>query len=240
MNMDRAGAEALMSGLAAWHDSALNSGQAVPEIIIFPSAVFFEIVAPHLKNGMTQGGQNCHHENSGAHTGDISAAMLKDAGCEWVLLGHSERRTNHQETSTLIAEKANLAISNELKTMICVGETLEERENGKAFEIVATQLKDSLPADFPANKFAIAYEPVWAIGTGKVASPADIQAMHEHIHNQLIALHPDYAAIKILYGGSVKPSNAAEILELPHVGGALVGGASLTVEDFTAIIASSK
>ena len=229
-----------MSGLAAWHDAALKAGQAVPEIIIFPSAVFFEIVAPHLKNGMTQGGQNCHHENSGAHTGDISAAMLKDAGCEWVLLGHSERRINHQETSTLIAEKASLAISHGLKTMICVGETLEERENGQAFDIVSTQLKDSLPADFPVNKFAIAYEPVWAIGTGKVASPADIQAMHEHIHNQLISLHQDYTKIEILYGGSVKPSNAQEILELPYVGGALVGGASLTVEDFSAIATASN
>jgi len=221
-----------MSELGAYQSSASTS----VEMIVFPPAVLIDTV--RAATGTSQialGGQDCHSQVSGAHTGDIAAPMLVEAGCSWVLSGHSERRADHGESNADVAAKAKQAISSGLKAMICVGETLEDRENDTAQQVVGTQIRESVPEDAPAASIAVAYEPVWAIGTGKVASPEDIQAMHSHIRDVLVSITSDYAVVPILYGGSVKPDNARDILGLPEVGGALVGGASLKAADFIAI-----
>ena len=186
------------------------------------------------------GGQDCHAKVSGAHTGDISAAMLKDAGAIAVIVGHSERRQDHGETDAAVSAKASAALATGLITIVCVGETEAERMAGKALDIVAGQIAGSVPKDAKATTVAVAYEPVWAIGTGKTPTSAEIAEMHGHIRARLKALLPgEGAVVRILYGGSVKPSNAAEILGLPEVGGALVGGASLKAADFIGIIRAS-
>jgi triosephosphate isomerase len=195
-----------------------------------PASLLSETGAQIANSGLFLGGQDCHTAASGAFTGDISAAMLKDIGCTYVILGHSERRQYHKEDDALIAAKATAAHAAGLISIICVGETDAERSAGQQNTIVQKQLKNALPAGgcTPENT-VIAYEPVWAIGTGKTASTADIAAMHAHIRG----LVP--AGMKILYGGSVKSSNAAEILSTPNVDGALVGGASLKADEFWAI-----
>jgi triosephosphate isomerase len=231
MNMDRKGAKALIKGLADWHASA--SDPAV--MVVFPPAVLIDTVVASLGGGIAVGGQDCHAEASGAHTGDIAAPMLAEAGCQWVLAGHSERRQDHGETSEMVAAKVAAAVKAGLKVMICVGETLQERESGKASDVVAAQILASLPDGIAAECFAVAYEPVWAIGTGKVASPEDVNVMHNQIRTILSGRNESYAGVDILYGGSVKPDNAAGLMALKNVGGALVGGASLKVDDFCAI-----
>lgn len=177
------------------------------------------------------GGQDCHVAAKGAHTGDISAAMLRDAGATWVILGHSERRADHGETSAQVRAKTIAAIEAGLTPIVCVGETEAQRMAGEALAVVGTQLAESLPAGFAG---VVAYEPVWAIGTGKTATEDDVRDMHAHIRSCI------GAGPRILYGGSVKPSNAASLLALPEVGGALVGGASLIAEDFLAIARAAK
>ncbi len=231
MNMDRAGAAALTAGLAEWRGGA----DRPVDMIIFPPAILVDTVAASLGGGIALGGQDCHANASGAHTGDIAAQMLAEAGCTWVLAGHSERRQDHGETSSMVAAKATAANDAGLKVMICVGETLDERERGNANDVVGAQVLASLPEGMAADSFAIAYEPVWAIGTGKVASPEDVDAMHNHIRDILLSRDAGYTDIDILYGGSVKPDNAAGLMALTNVGGALVGGASLKVDDFAAI-----
>ena len=205
------------------------------EIIIFPATVLIPPVIEALgaRTHLHIGAQDCHAEAAGAHTGDTAARMLADAGCTWVLVGHSERRLDHGEDSRAVAAKASQAITAGLKPMICVGESLAEREAGNAEAIVADQIRQSLPAHGDIG--AIAYEPVWAIGTGRVASIENIAAMHRHIHNVLTDILVQRDIPPILYGGSVKPDNAAEIMEIDHVGGVLVGGASLTADEFLAI-----
>jgi len=179
------------------------------------------------------GGQDCHPDTLGAHTGDLSAAMLLDAGASWVILGHSERRQAHGETDALVRRKAAAAAAAGLKPIVCVGETEAQREAGQARTVVGNQLAGSLPPGFNG---VIAYEPVWAIGTGRVPTEADVAAMHAHIRRQLVAdLGEGGAGLRILYGGSVKPGNAAVLLGMAEVGGALVGGASLQAEDFMGI-----
>lgn len=178
------------------------------------------------------GGQDCHAEASGAFTGDISALMLRDLGCSHVILGHSERRQYHKETSGEVAAKAKAAHAAGLIAIICVGETDEQRTGGKADEIVTQQLKASIPEGATPANTVVAYEPVWAIGTGKTASADDIRNMHELIRGKV-------GVLKILYGGSVKQSNAADILRTPEVDGVLVGGASLKAEEFMAIAEAS-
>ena len=184
------------------------------------------------------GAQDCHPAEGGAHTGDISAAMAKDAGASFTIVGHSERRADHGESNTLVKQKAEAAIEAGMGVIVCVGETLDDREAGKAEATVGRQLKGSLPeGEGVAEQVTVAYEPVWAIGTGKTPTPEDIVAMHKHIRAKLVEVYgEDGAAIRILYGGSVKPENAAEILSGEEVGGALVGGASLTAESFLGII----
>ena len=184
------------------------------------------------------GAQDCHPAEGGAHTGDVSAAMLKDAGAGFCIVGHSERRANHGESNALVKEKAEAAIAAGMSVIVCVGETEQERDAGKAESVVESQLRGSLPqGDGTPEQVTVAYEPVWAIGTGNTATPADIAAMHAHIRHVLQEMYGDAGAnMRILYGGSVKADNAAELLSVDEVGGALVGGASLTAESFLGII----
>ena len=187
------------------------------------------------------GGQDCHDAASGAFTGDISAAMLADAGADFTIVGHSERRAIHGESDAVIRAKAEAAQAAGLAVILCVGETGAERDAGGAEAVVAAQLTGSLPrGDAGPGQLAVAYEPVWAIGTGRVPSADDVGAMHRAIRNQLVAIYGEAGAgLRILYGGSVNAGNASELLAADEVGGALVGGASLTAENFTAIIGAA-
>ena len=182
------------------------------------------------------GGQDCHTAQEGAHTGDVSAVMVKDAGADLVILGHSERRRDHGETSALVRAKQEAALAAGLRCIICVGETWAEREAGGAERVVLRQLSESLAEGADAENTLLAYEPVWAIGTGRSAEPEDIAAMHAAIREALAEMGPAREAMAVLYGGSVKPENAAAIFATKHVDGALVGGASLKADSFTAII----
>jgi len=184
------------------------------------------------------GAQNCHFADGGAHTGDISAAMIADAGAKFVILGHSERRTDHGETDAVVKAKVEAALAAGLRVILCCGETEKTRDSGRAVSHVKKQIKASLPdMDDAGDRLTIAYEPIWAIGTGKTATPDDIGEMHAAIRALLLDLFGEEqgAGVRILYGGSVKPENAGEILSVPEVGGALVGGASLTADSFMGI-----
>jgi triosephosphate isomerase len=188
------------------------------------------------------GAQDCHHEADGAHTGDISAAMIADAGAKFVILGHSERRTGHGENDARVRAKAEAALAAGLRIIMCCGESAQTREAGKAVAFVTKQLTASLPpaAQMPtdlAERLTVAYEPLWAIGTGIPATTADIAEMHGVIRALLVKLFGEEQGreVRIIYGGSVKPDNAAEIFAVPEVGGALVGGASLTADSFMGI-----
>ena len=184
------------------------------------------------------GAQDCHAAEGGAHTGDISAAMLKDAGAGFVIVGHSERRADHGESDADVKAKAEAALAVGLSVIVCVGETEAERDAGRAEQVVASQLEGSLPrGEGVAEKVSVAYEPVWAIGTGRTPTVADVGAMHRSVRARLVEVYGEAGAqVRILYGGSVKPDNAAELLAADEVGGALVGGASLTAESFLGII----
>jgi triosephosphate isomerase len=204
------------------------------DLLVCPPATMVLTVA-HILVGspVAVGAQDCHVKQSGAHTGDVSAAMLRDAGATWVILGHSERRADHGETDVLVRAKAEAALAAGLTPIVCVGETGAERLAGHETAVVGAQLAGSLPDGFAG---VVAYEPVWAIGTGRTATEADVAAMHGFIRGTLVArFGPAGRLVRILYGGSVKPSNAAALLNLPDVDGALVGGASLKAEDFLAI-----
>ncbi|WP_458790832.1 triose-phosphate isomerase [Yoonia sp. MH D7] len=185
---------------------------------------------------IARGGQDCHANVSGAHTGDISAQMLADAGATYTLTGHSERRTDYMESNEVVQAKSTAAHAAGLTAIICIGETLDQRETGETLNIISTQLTGSIPDTANAKNTVIAYEPVWAIGTGKVPTSAQIGEVHAHIRTHLIANFSDGTAFRILYGGSVKAGNAAEIFAIPDVDGPLVGGASLTAADFTPIM----
>jgi triosephosphate isomerase len=183
------------------------------------------------------GGQDAHADDAGAFTGDISAEMLADAGARLVILGHSERRDAYRESDELVSKKVLAALRHGLEPIVCVGETLDQRKAGQALEVVTRQLRGSLPGELKGKDFAVAYEPVWAIGTGLTPNNPQIEEVHGAIRETLKAMFGEAAdRVPILYGGSVKPSNAAEILHAREVGGALVGGASLKAEDFLAIV----
>ncbi len=189
------------------------------------------------------GAQDCHPGAEGAHTGDISAGMIADSGAKFVILGHSERRADHAETNDLVNAKMASALDAGLRIILCCGESLETRDAGEAESFVLGQLEASLPAiDDAAERLAIAYEPIWAIGTGRTATIADIETMHAAIRKLLVDRYgPETAEqIRILYGGSVKPDNAREILAAAEVGGALVGGASLSAESFLGIVVAAS
>lgn len=187
------------------------------------------------------GAQDCHPAEGGAHTGDISATMVKDAGAGFVIVGHSERRADHGETDADVRAKAEAALAVGLALIVCVGETEAQRDAGEAESVVAAQLEGSLPrGENVAERISVAYEPVWAIGTGRTPTVGDVGAMHRAIRARLAAIYGDDGSqVRILYGGSVKPENAAELLGADEVGGALVGGASLTAESFLGIIVAA-
>jgi len=237
MNLLRA--EAL--GLAA----ALRHGIAdiAAEMLVCPPAITLAAVAQALEGtDIAVGGQDCHQEAKGAHTGDISAPMLRDAGAGWVILGHSERRQDHGETDEMVREKVLAAAIAGLTPIVCVGETEDQRRSGAETEAVGWQLSGSLPRGFGTEvPGVLAYEPLWAIGSGKTPTEAEIAAMHAFIREELLRQFPDAgAAVRILYGGSVKAANAAALLGVPEVGGALVGGASLVAEEFLAIARAGR
>ena len=231
-----------MNGLEA----ALGEAKAVAEglsttarVALCPPATLVDRMAAALKGSkVLVGGQDCHAEVSGAFTGDVSAEMLADAGAALVILGHSERRAGYGETDAMVAAKAQAALRGGLEPIICVGETLEQRKAGEALAVVTGQVRGSLPQALAGKAFAVAYEPVWAIGTGLTPSTAEIEEVHLAIRATLKEMFGAHGESQpILYGGSVKPTNAAEILNAAEVGGALVGGASLKAADFLGIIA---
>lgn len=193
-------------------------------------------------SGVVVAAQDCSVYDFGAHTGDISPSMIKDLGCKGVIIGHSERRINHNEISEDVHTKAVAALQTGLKVIICVGETLRERTIGKTLEVVSDQIKASVPLDAETGQIVIAYEPVWAIGTGRTPTPEEVQKVHAFIRDVLGGLfgQATASAIQILYGGSVKPDNASLLLSLPDVDGALIGGASLKAEEFSAIAQTLK
>ena len=218
----------------------LAAAPAVCDVLVCPPASLIARVAEAVKGAFALGGQDCHAQANGAFTGDVSSEMLKDAGASAVIVGHSERRQYHGELDADVAAKARAAWRAGLIAIICIGETEDQREAGRAHHVCGGQLKASVPAEATAENTAIAYEPVWAIGTGRTPSDDDIVAMHAHIRNCAVEHLGDVGRkVRILYGGSVKPSNAKAILSLDDVNGALVGGASLKARDFLAIIAAS-
>lgn len=211
-----------------------------PEVLICPPATLIGRAVTVARGRLAIGGQDCHADVWGAYTGDISAEMLKDAGATAVIVGHSERRHYHGETNEGVAAKASAAWRAGLTAIICIGETEQERRDRATLRVCEQQILGSVPQDARAETTAIAYEPVWAIGTGRTPTSEEIVEVHNHIRALLQKrLGATGAAVRILYGGSVKPSNAAEILALPNVGGALVGGASLKAADFLPIVSAA-
>jgi len=234
MNGTRASARDLSAALAG---KAINGAKAV--IVVCPPAALLRDVATVIGEGpVLLGAQDCHANEKGAHTGDTSAWLLKDVGCSYVIVGHSERRADHGETDALVKAKAAAALKAGLKPIICVGETEAERERGETEAVITRQVKGSIPDGATADNVVVAYEPVWAIGTGKTATTADIAVVHFQIRDVVKAAHPGIKSdrLLVLYGGSVKGSNAEAILATAGVNGALVGGASLDVDDFWRII----
>jgi len=233
MNGLKADALALAKDVAA---GVKASGWTDRELLVCPPATLVAAAAEAAKgSGLLVGGQNCHAKASGAHTGDVSAEMLKDAGASHVIVGHSERRADCGETDAIVKAKAEAAWRAGLLPIVCIGETLGEREAGKTLEVLETQLKGSVPAGSTAANLVVAYEPVWAIGTGKTPTVAEVAAAHAHIRKVLGGLTGEAAGVRLLYGGSVKGSNAAELLAAGDVDGALIGGASLNAAEFLAI-----
>jgi len=208
------------------------------DMLVCPPAPLIGPAVDAVKGtGLAVGGQDCHMAASGAHTGDVSAELLKSMGCKFVIVGHSERRTDHAETDKMVKAKAEAALAAGLKVIVCIGETLKERKAGQTLNINRKQLRGSLPEGASAANTVIAYEPVWAIGTGEVATPEQAQEVHAAIRkalkSKLGAAEAD--KMRILYGGSMKPGNAAELLAQPDIDGGLIGGAALTVKDFWGI-----
>ncbi|WP_045390470.1 triose-phosphate isomerase [Falsirhodobacter sp. alg1] len=207
------------------------------DVLLCPPATLLSRMAEAAKGtSLAVGGQDCHAKASGAHTGDVSADMLADAGATHVILGHSERRADHGESDVMVADKVTAAQAAGLTTIVCIGETEGDRDAGRTLDIIGSQIDGSLPATCEAGKLVVAYEPIWAIGTGRTPSLDEIAEVHAFLRNQLSPRFGD--GIRLLYGGSVKPGNAAEIFALPNVNGALVGGASLKAADFGGIIAA--
>ena len=233
MNCLSAEAVALAKGIAA------GAQGLTAEMLVCPTALHIAAVAEALiGSGIAVGGQDCHQDRQGAHTGDIAGPMLRDAGATWVILGHSERRQDHDETDELIREKTLAAVAAGLIPIVCVGETADQRSGGQETEVVGWQLAGSLPKPFDG---VVAYEPIWAIGSGKTATEEDVALMHAFIREELVRQFGDAGnTIRILYGGSVKAANAASLLSISNVGGALVGGASLNAQEFLSIARAAQ
>ena len=232
MNGSEAVVEQLLSGIV----SGMEAPQA--DVVVCPTYVHIAQAASLCAGTpVVVGGQDCSHVQSGAYTGEVSAAMLGDQGCQWVILGHSERRQYHGEDSALIAAKLTSAIESGLRPILCVGETREQRESGDAETVVASQLNGVLQDQANLAGLVVAYEPVWAIGTGLTASPEQAQEMHAFMRECLATIAGvDPGATRLLYGGSVKGANALELFSQPDIDGALVGGAALDAAEFLAII----
>jgi triosephosphate isomerase len=227
----------LQAGLTEAKAVAAGLSPGGPEVLICPPATLVRSMAEALAGTSARvGGQDCHAKATGAHTGDLSAEMLKDAGAVAVIVGHSERRSDHGERDRDVKAKAEAAMRAGLVAIVCIGETLGQRQAGLADEVNARQLAGSLPIKATSSNLVVAYEPVWAIGTDLTPSTGDIAEMHQRLREQLSKTGLE--ATRILYGGSVKPSNAKEILSIANVDGALVGGASLKAVDFLGIIAA--
>ncbi len=232
------GTSASLPELLAIADGFLGGLDAEAEALVCLPATLLSRAAEAIggRTPVKLGGQDCHAAANGAHTGDLSAEMLKDAGASHVIVGHSERRTDHRETDAMVLAKAEAAWRAGLVAIICVGETRAEREGGTTLDVLSRQISGSVPAGATHATTVVAYEPVWAIGTGLTPTIADVAEAHAHIRAQLaIKLGEEAGRIRILYGGSVKPSNAVELLAVANVDGALVGGASLKAADFLAI-----
>lgn len=217
--------------------TAVNRKKPSADVMICPPATLLPRMAALKPKGVALGGQDCHANVEGAHTGDISAEMLKEAGAKAVIIGHSERRADHGESDKAVRAKVEAAHRGGLTAIMCVGESLKERKAGDTLKIVQAQLRGSLPAKCTAKNTIIAYEPVWAIGSGLTPTAAQVEEAHTALRKALVRRFGDEGAkMRILYGGSVKPSNAAELMSVPNVNGALVGGASLTAKDFYGIL----
>ncbi len=232
-----------MNGTPASLDevAALAAAHPAPtcEVLICPPATLIAAMAARAAGGPVMvGGQDCHAAAQGAHTGDIAATMLRDAGASHVILGHSERRADHGEDDAKVRAKTRAAHAAGLVAIVCVGETEADRDAGRTLAVVGAQLLGSLPEDATAADTVIAYEPVWAIGTGRTPTLAQIGEVHDFLRAELAARFADGAGFRLLYGGSVKPANAAEIFAVGNVDGALVGGASLKAQDFGPIVAA--
>jgi triosephosphate isomerase len=211
-------------------------GETIDALICVPATLVFRAAQSVKGEVLSIGGQDCHAKPCGAHTGDISADMLKDAGATFVIVGHSERRMDHGETDEMVNAKARAAWESGLVTIICIGETDAQRAAGLTLDVIAAQLSGSIPDNATAENTVIAYEPIWAIGTGLTPSVNDVREVHASIRSALkIRFGSQGASMRILYGGSVKPSNSIELLGIENVDGALVGGASLKAADFLAI-----
>ncbi len=235
MNGSLASVAQLTAGIKGYD----NSGEA--EVALCPSFVHLPaVLADCAGSAISVGGQDCSHMHAGAYTGEIAPDMLADLGCRWVLLGHSERRQYHAESDALIAAKLSAAMEAGLTPVLCIGETREQREEGEAYDVVSAQLKGALSEQSSLTGLVIAYEPVWAIGTGLTASPEEAQEMHQYIRSCLSQFEGVIAdATRVLYGGSVKAANASALFAQPDIDGALVGGAALDSAEFKQIIAAA-
>lgn len=231
MNLNRDGAAALASALAG-----AGAGLGV-DLAVCPPFPYLSTVADALGHDseVRLGAQDCHTAGSGAHTGDVAAEMLVDLCCSYVIVGHSERRADHGEDDAAVRAKAEAGRRAGLVPIVCVGETEAQRDAGETLDVVERQLRGSVPAGLDGRSLVIAYEPVWAIGTGRTPTADDVAAVHAHMRGVLADLTGDADGVRLLYGGSVKPGNAAELMAVANVNGALVGGASLKAEDFLAI-----
>ncbi len=236
MNGLRQSSEDLVGGILAGLPAGADVG-----VVLCPPATLLAQVAEIVKESPVEvGAQDCHPDASGAHTGDIAAPMIADAGARYVIVGHSERRSDHGEGDALVRAKAEAAMASGLRPIVCIGETAEQRRAGEALSVIKHQLAGSLPALSQADSLVVAYEPVWAIGTGDTATPADVEEVHALIRTALRSGAGEAGnQVPILYGGSVKSSNASELLATADVDGALVGGASLKAEDFLGIITAA-
>ena len=218
---------------------AVHPAPACDVLLCPPATLIAPMAAMARGTSLAVGGQDCHARTTGAHTGDISAAQLRDAGASHVILGHSERRADHAETDALVRAKAEAAIAAGLIAIICLGESEAQRDAGTTLAVIGAQLDASVPVTANPATLVIAYEPIWAIGTGRTPTLAQIAEVHAFLRNRLAAhIGTGAAGVRLLYGGSVKPSNATEIFAVPDVDGALVGGASLKAADFGAIVAA--
>lgn len=227
----------LATGVAKRAAAGLPTGV---EVLVCPPFTLLQGVGEALAGApVALGAQDCHRETAGAYTGDISAPMLSDLGCSYAIVGHSERRAYHGESDADVRAKAVAVLAGGLTPIVCIGESEAEREAGQALAVIGRQLAGGVPDDVPLDRLVVAYEPIWAIGTGRTATPADVAEVHGEMRRLLVARFGEGArAVRLLYGGSVKPANARELLATRDVDGALVGGASLNTDDFWGIVES--